>query len=73
MLAPSEANQEATYSSILHYKKKIVAHGKLVERGVIFEGEPHVIAKMNGVEIWMAFLRDSENNLVGLLSEVPRD
>jgi methylmalonyl-CoA/ethylmalonyl-CoA epimerase len=47
----------------------------LEARGVVFEGEPHVIFTDDGGlfgppggEEWMAFFRDSENNLVGLSS-----
>lgn len=39
-------------------------------RGVKFESEPHLIAKMPDHELWMAFFRDSENNLLALMSEV---
>jgi methylmalonyl-CoA/ethylmalonyl-CoA epimerase len=47
----------------------------LQARGVVFEGEPHVIFTddgglfgPSGGEEWMAFFRDSEGNLVGLSS-----
>ena len=50
------------------------AHRELHERGVTFEGEPHLIHKdadgqfgPAGSEEWMAFLRDSEGNLVALV------
>jgi methylmalonyl-CoA/ethylmalonyl-CoA epimerase len=32
--------------------------------------EPHLIAKMPDHDLWMAFLRDSDARLVGLMSEV---
>jgi methylmalonyl-CoA/ethylmalonyl-CoA epimerase len=31
---------------------------------------PHVIAKMNGREIWIAFVSDGQGNHVGLMSDV---
>ena len=37
-----------------------------------FEDEPHVIAQMPKYDLWMTFFRDSENNLLALMSEVPR-
>ena len=40
--------------------------------GVRFEDEPHMIAKMPSHDLWMTFFRDSENNLLALMSEVPR-
>ena len=51
------------------------AASELTARGVVFEGEPHVIFTDDGGlfgppggEEWMAFFRDSEGNLVGLSS-----
>ena len=47
--------------------------------GVVIESEPHVIFSHTddtlgpaGSDEWMAFIRDSEGNLVGLVSHAPR-
>jgi methylmalonyl-CoA/ethylmalonyl-CoA epimerase len=42
------------------------------EKGVHFEDEPHLIAKMPDHDLWMTFFRDSEGNLMGLMSEVKK-
>jgi len=34
--------------------------------------EPHLLAKMPDHDLWMTFFRDSEGNLMGLMSEVRR-
>ncbi len=39
-------------------------------RGVEFVDEPHLIAKLPDHELWMAFFRDPDGNLMGLMSEV---
>lgn len=59
-------------SSMLYYKVGDLSavYEALVSRGVSFESKPHLIAKMPDHELWMAFFRDSERNLVGLMSEV---
>jgi methylmalonyl-CoA/ethylmalonyl-CoA epimerase len=51
------------------------AAAELSAKGVVFEGEPHVIFTDEhgmfgppGGDEWMAFFRDSEGNLVGLSS-----
>jgi predicted enzyme related to lactoylglutathione lyase len=44
----------------------------LQARGVLFEGEPHVIAAMPDHDLWMAFFRDADGNLLALMSEVQR-
>ena len=46
------------------------AYGTMKEKGVHFEDEPHLIAKMPDHDLWMVFFRDSEGNLMGLMSEV---
>ena len=48
------------------------AHARMKEMGVHFEDEPHLIAKMPDHDLWMVFFRDSEGNLMGLMSEVRR-
>ena len=46
------------------------AYGTMKEKGVHFEDEPHLIAKMPDHDLWMVFFRDSEGNLMGFMSEV---
>jgi methylmalonyl-CoA/ethylmalonyl-CoA epimerase len=61
-------------SSVLYFAVPDIqsAYLKLRDRGVRFEGEPHMIAKMPTHDLWMTFFRDSEDNLLALMSEVPR-
>ena len=58
-------------ASVIYYSADDVhgAHKQLAERGVAFIGDPHVVARMGDVEIWMAFFRDSEGNIAALTSE----
>ena len=57
-------------SSILYYGVEDVAaaHRALVEAGVAFEEEPRKIAEVEGRPIELAICRDSEGNLLGLIS-----
>ncbi len=59
-------------SSILYFAIPYIqaAHATLKSRGVKFEDEPHVIAHMPDHDLWMTFFRDSEGNLMALMSEV---
>jgi catechol 2,3-dioxygenase-like lactoylglutathione lyase family enzyme len=41
----------------------------LKERGVVFQDEPHLIAKLPDHELWMTFFRDPSGNLLALMSE----
>jgi methylmalonyl-CoA/ethylmalonyl-CoA epimerase len=61
-------------SSVLYFAVPDIqaAHTSMKEKGVHFEDEPHLIAKMPDHDLWMVFFRDSEGNLMGLMSEVRR-
>jgi methylmalonyl-CoA/ethylmalonyl-CoA epimerase len=61
-------------SSVLYFAVPDIqgAYGKLKEGGVRFEDEPHMIARMPTHDLWMTFFRDSEENLLALMSEVGR-
>jgi methylmalonyl-CoA/ethylmalonyl-CoA epimerase len=71
MLSASEKSAE-TYSSVLYFKVAEIgtAWAALTERGVALEHEPHLIARMPDHELWMAFFRDPDGNLLALMSEV---
>ena len=71
MLTPPEKPGES-FSSILYFKVAEIqsAYQTLKGRGVSFEGEPHLIAKMPDHELWMAFFRDPDKNMLALMSEV---
>ena len=44
-------------------------HAALAEKGVHFDREPHLIAKLPDREVWMAFFKDSEGNTLALMEE----
>lgn len=46
------------------------AYATLKEKGVRFEDEPHLVARMPDHDLWMVGFRDSEDNLMELMSEV---
>lgn len=43
----------------------------LAQRGVRFERQPELVARLPDREIWMAFFRDPDGNLLALMSEIP--
>ncbi|MBA3357134.1 MAG: VOC family protein [Pyrinomonadaceae bacterium] len=59
-------------SSILYFKVDNIqqAAQTLTDRGVQFEEQPVFVANMGVYDLWMASFRDSENNLLALMSEV---
>ena len=71
MLSLPEKAAEGS-SSVIYFKVADIqqAFKTLASRGVSFEAEPHLIAKMPDHELWMAFFRDPDRNLLALMSEV---
>lgn len=44
----------------------------LQSRGVQFEDKPHIVAQLDNTDLWLAAFRDVDNNLLALMSQVPR-
>lgn len=72
MLSPPESAELDHRSSVLYFRVDDIhaARAELVKRGVPFDDEPHMIARMPDHELWMTFFRDPDGNLHGLMSEV---
>lgn len=70
---PSSADLDHP-SSILYFKVKDIqeAHQTLEARGVQFVNQPFMVAQMANYELWLAEFRDSEQNVLSLMSEVPK-
>ena len=72
MLTTPQGHGEAGKNSILYFKVDdlAAAHAAVVARGAKNERAPGLMAKMPDHELWMAFVRDPDENIVGLMSEV---
>jgi methylmalonyl-CoA/ethylmalonyl-CoA epimerase len=71
MLTLPQGEASPTAAGLIYYVVPDIqaAHTALGERGAAFVDEPHVVARMPDHELWMTFLRDSEGNLLALMSE----
>ncbi len=74
MLDHPEKPEFAHDGSILYFVVPDIhaACSKLKTQNVKFEDEPHMIARLPDHDLWMTFFRDSESNLMALMSEVKR-
>ena len=61
-------------SSIIYYRVPDIqrSYELLTSRGVHFEEKPVLIARLQDHDLWLASFRDVDNNLLALMSEVPR-
>jgi methylmalonyl-CoA/ethylmalonyl-CoA epimerase len=74
LLSPPETAELERHISIIYFTVEDInsAHRILSDRGAQFDDQPHIIANMDSYDLWMAFLRDPDGNLLGIMSEVPR-
>ncbi|PYO97863.1 MAG: glyoxalase [Gemmatimonadetes bacterium] len=61
-------------SSIIYYLVPDItaAHTTLRDRGVEFATEPHLVNRAPDHDLWLAEFRDSEGNVLALMSRKPR-
>ncbi len=75
MLGLPESDRFDHPASILYYDVPDiqVATDLLKGRGAKFESGPHQVADLGDRVLWLAFLGDSEGNMLGLMSEVLKE
>ena len=71
MLSTPQGAGAVGQNSVLYFTVSDIesAHATLVGRGAANEREPQLTAKMPDHELWAAFIRDPDGNLVGLMEE----
>jgi methylmalonyl-CoA/ethylmalonyl-CoA epimerase len=72
LMLDAPAKDNAGKGSVIYYVVSDLhsAFETLSNRGVHFDSEPHLIAKMSDHELWMASFRDPDQNLLAMMSEV---
>ena len=71
MLTTPQGSGVVGANSVLYFKVADIAaaYAAIVNRGASGEQAPHFVAKLPDHELWLAFLRDADGNLVGLMEE----
>ncbi len=72
MLGPASEPKFDHPASIIYYKVDDIrgAFAGLAARGALVERAPQLTADMGSYELWIGFLRDPDDNLLALMSEV---
>jgi len=72
MLTLPESEEFSKSSSVIYFQVNNIrdSYEDLLSKEVIFIDEPHVVAKVGQIETWMAFFKDTEENIHALMSEV---
>lgn len=73
MLTTQQGSDRDHRTSVIYYKvKDIEASAKAIKNnGAKFIQEPQIVAKMVDHDLWIGFLRDPDENLVGIMAELP--
>jgi methylmalonyl-CoA/ethylmalonyl-CoA epimerase len=73
---PEETGSHAgeRFGAILYYAVDDIqqAAAALTARGVVFEQPPHIVARLPHADLWMAFLRDPDGQMLAIMREAPR-
>ncbi|AKC86588.1 VOC family protein [Pseudoxanthomonas suwonensis] len=72
MLTTPQGAGAAGANSVLYFRVADIgaAYAAMLARGAVAEREPQLAARMPDHELWIAFLRDPDGNLAGLMEEV---
>ena len=74
LLEKANSEDEAKKSSVLYFRCADIALavGELKSRGVRFSSPPHLIAKMDDHDLFMAFFTDPDGHILALMQEAPK-
>jgi methylmalonyl-CoA/ethylmalonyl-CoA epimerase len=74
LLEKSHDPERGPHSSVIYLRCADIALAvrELRLRGVGFDGEPHLIAKMDDHDLWMAFFHDPDGHTLALMQEAPK-
>ena len=74
MVEKASEPEEIRRSSVIYFRCADIdlAVRELRGRGVTFTTEPHLIAKMDDHDLWMAFFKDPDDHTLAVMHEAPK-
>ena len=74
MLEKARTPEDVPKSSVIYFRCAdiVLAVRELEKRGVTFSSKPHLIAKMDDHDLWMAFFTDPDGHTLALMQEAPK-
>ena len=74
MVEKARAPENVQKSSVIYFRCADIALAvrELEGRGVSFTHKPHLIAKMEDHDLWMAFFEDPDGHTLALMQEAPK-
>ena len=73
MLTTLQGKVDDHQTSVIYYKVSDMKGSTelLKNKGIVFEREPQFAVKMEDHDLWIGFLRDPDENLIGIMAEIP--
>lgn len=74
LLEKANDPSSTAHTSPIYFSCADIALGvrELEQRGVTFTSKPHLIARMEDHDLWMAFFEDPDGNTLALMHEAPK-
>jgi methylmalonyl-CoA/ethylmalonyl-CoA epimerase len=74
MLEKAHGPDDISHASVIYFRCADIALAvrELEQRGVSFDSKPHLIAKMDDHDLWMAFFKDPDGHTLALMHEAPK-
>jgi methylmalonyl-CoA/ethylmalonyl-CoA epimerase len=74
MIEKAHGPEDVGRASVIYFRCAdiVLAVRELEGRGVSFTGKPHLIAKMDDHDLWMAFFADPDGHTLALMHEAPK-
>jgi len=74
MIEKAHTAEDIGGSSVIYFRCADIALAvrELERRGVSFNSKPHLIAKMDDHDLWMAFFADPDGHTLALMHEAPK-
>ena len=74
LLLEKSNNMEGVKRGCIYFRCADIALavGELKQRGLSFDSKPHLIAKMDDHDLWMAFFCDPDGHTLALMQEAPK-
>ena len=75
MLSPNEDGAAIIPQGAIYFRVPdlVLTVNELRAKGLDIFSEPHLTAPMPDHDLWMAFVKDPDGHLVGLMMEAPKD
>jgi methylmalonyl-CoA/ethylmalonyl-CoA epimerase len=74
LLEKAHSPEDIARASVIYLRCAdiVLAVRELEQRGVPFTSKPHLIAKMDDHDLWMAFFSDPDGHTLALMQEAPK-